>query len=732
MITSPVQPGAETALELWAGAECTVNRVGDRYFQQLPATGHETRLDDMDRLAALGAKRVRFPVIWERCAPDSLDAIDFSWSDARLERLRVLGLEPIIGLVHHGSGPRYTSLHQPSFAEGLARFAARVAERYPWVKAFTPINEPMTTARFSTLYGIWYPHARDLATFYGTVVNEVLATRASMAAIRRVTPGAELYQTEELGRIFATDDLREQCAYENERRWLAFDLMFGRVGAEHPLRRELERHGVAAKVLDQLEREPSPPQLLGINYYLTSDRFLDSRRERYPRHRWGGNGRQAYADVEAVRARAEGIVGHEPIIGEVWQRYGTACAITEVQLSCHREDQIRWLSEAWRGAQAARAKGADVRAVTVWSVFGAVGWKTLVCDDTADYEPGAYDVRAPVPRATAIARVARALARDECLDGLACDAGWWRCRSRLTCSDEHPSIPERERPSLLVIGSGDFVARVSELCGRRFRAVMAPTLDEAHRSLRRRLNEQRDLSAPWALVIAPDPLRPVPELQSDLELHAAGITEYLAPGHRTLMLSSSRVFSGRSERPYLESDAPDASDAEGEYWQAIERAVIELLPHSLIIRADVVMDATLPSDAMAAAVDALRRGATPELPAGGVISPTYLPHLLDASLDLLVDDERGTWHLAPVEPSSPREVLQRTAALVGLPPILSAVERADERAREHLTHALASERGWPLPDLDATLAAYASELLEPSSKSTTALTSNERQAGGER
>ena len=26
--------------------------------------------------------------------------------------------------------------------------------RYPWIDAYTPVNEPLTTARFSGLYGI--------------------------------------------------------------------------------------------------------------------------------------------------------------------------------------------------------------------------------------------------------------------------------------------------------------------------------------------------------------------------------------------------------------------------------------------------------------------------------------------------------------------------------------------------------------------------------------------------
>jgi hypothetical protein len=62
--------------------------------------------------------------------------------------------------VHHGSGPRHTDLLDPAFATGLADYAGAVAARYPWVTDWTPVNEPLTTARFAALYGFWYPHAR--------------------------------------------------------------------------------------------------------------------------------------------------------------------------------------------------------------------------------------------------------------------------------------------------------------------------------------------------------------------------------------------------------------------------------------------------------------------------------------------------------------------------------------------------------------------------------------------
>src|SRR5678816_2034165 len=121
-----------------------------------------------------------------------------------MERLRALGIDPIVGLAHHGSGPFGTSLLDDGFAEGLAAFARTVAERYPWVGRYTPVNEPLTTARFSALYGVWYPHVCDDAAFLRATLHQVRATRLAMEAIRDVRNDAQLVQTEDLGRTHAT------------------------------------------------------------------------------------------------------------------------------------------------------------------------------------------------------------------------------------------------------------------------------------------------------------------------------------------------------------------------------------------------------------------------------------------------------------------------------------------------------------------------------------------------
>src|SRR3569833_3565889 len=97
-------------LDIWGGVECTVVRLGDRFRNQVVETGHHDRLTALDRIAALGVRTLRYPILWETIAPDDPDSCDWCWHDARLARLKTLGIRVIAGLLHHGRGPRYTSL----------------------------------------------------------------------------------------------------------------------------------------------------------------------------------------------------------------------------------------------------------------------------------------------------------------------------------------------------------------------------------------------------------------------------------------------------------------------------------------------------------------------------------------------------------------------------------------------------------------------------------------------
>jgi dTDP-4-dehydrorhamnose reductase len=595
-----------TEIELWAGAECTVNRVGDRWFDQVCRTGHHDRAGDIDRIAALGARRVRFPVLWERVAPQGLASADWSWTDARLERLEQLGISPIVGLVHHGSGPAGIDLTDAGFVEGLAEFAEAVARRYPWIEAYTPINEPLTTARFSALYGHWYPHARNTSAFLQALMHEVRATARAMQRIREIVPVAQLVQTEDLGRVTSTPALDHQRQYEALRRWSSLDLLCGRVDARHPLRHHLEEHGVSVRDLDALVERPCPPDVIGVNYYLTSDRHLDERLDRYPEHCHGGNGWQRYADVEAVRVGEVGIAGHRAILEEVWERYAIPVAITEVHLGCSREEQLRWVHEAWRGATEARAAGADVRAVTLWSVFGALDWHCLVTRDEGCYEPGVYDVRAPEPRRTALVTLATELAAGtEPSHPLLASPGWWASSRRRIYGEPVPELHvETPARPLLVVGTGRLAERLAQRCARR--GIPCWRVARLDRSASWRLPREHE---PWAAVIVPEAATGWSEGEA-----LAGLSRLAracdARGLPVVAFSSHRVFdSVGSRRPWVESDPtrPRAGrgTAIGEAHRRFESWIRSAAPGALLVRTGLVCDPDDPDDPLAHVLAAL-------------------------------------------------------------------------------------------------------------------------------
>ena len=375
---------------------------------------------------------MRYPILWERTAPHGVAQADWEWADARLRRLQQLNIEPIVGLLHHGNGPRYTSLLDPAFPERLAEYAGAVARRFPWVSSYTPINEPMTTARFSGIYGHWYPHGRDALMWARLLLRQCRAIVLAMRAIREVNPDARLVQTEDIGKTYSTPHLAYQAEFQNERRWLSFDLLCGRVNDGHPMAHYLRWLGVPDWEWRVFLDDPSPPDLFGCDHYVTSERFLDERLDRYPQALWGSNERDRYVDVEAVRACPEATIGPATLLRETWERYQRPLALTEVHLACTCDEQMRWLQENWDAALAARRGGIDVRAVTSWALLGSYEWNNLVTRVEGYYEAGAFELYGPQPGRTPLADMLSDLATQGRHEAHVLQfPGWWRRPERL-------------------------------------------------------------------------------------------------------------------------------------------------------------------------------------------------------------------------------------------------------------------------------------------------------------
>ncbi|MDB5750804.1 MAG: putative b-glycosidase, Glycoside Hydrolase Family 1 [Ramlibacter sp.] len=708
------------ALELWAGAECTFNRVGDRFRDQLRASGFASRIDDLDRLASLGITRMRFPLLWERTLA-ATGGYDWSWADARLGRLQALGVAPIAGLVHHGSGPAWTNLLDPRFPEHLADYAGAVAERYPHLDAYTPVNEPLTTARFSALYGHWYPHRRDDASFVRALLNQIRGTVLAMRRVRAVNPRAQLVQTEDLGFATSSPRLAYQARFENLRRWLSFDLLAGRVTRRHRLWPYLRHFGASQEELLALEREPCPPDIVGINSYLTSERHLDDRLELYPPRLVGGNGRDRYADVETARVAGAIIGGFAERLRETCERYRLPVALTEVHLGCTREEQLRWLHQAWVAAQAVRAKGHDVRAVTCWAAFGCFDWNSLVTGEGQHYESGLWDVRSDPPRPTALVTLARQLARGEPPQHPALDApGWWQRDVRLAYPADGAlrALPVRGRTLLVAGATGTLGQAFSRLCAQR--GMPCQLLQRADMDIADASSVQAALEKwqPWAVINAAGYVR-VDDAEHDARNwreNVVGPTTLAKAcarhGVRLLTFSSDLVFDGNKGEPYVESDEARPLSAYGRSKQVSEHRVLGMAPQALVVRTAAFFGPWDRHNFVTLALESLRRNEPWHAASDQFVSPTYVPHLVHASLDLLVDGEQGLWHLGNRGAVSWSDLACIAAEAAGLEVgLVRAVPSASlgQRAQRPRYAALGSERGALMPTLDEGIARYLEE-----------------------
>ena len=422
-----LKPVGVAEISLWGGIECTVNRVQNTYQDQIRRTGHHDRLTDLDCLAGLGIKTLRYPVLWERIAPNHPDQLDWRWADERLNRLRDLSIRPVVGLVHHGCGPHYATFDTAAYEHELPRYARRVAERYPWVQAYTPVNEPLTTARFSGLYGIWYPHGHSDCSFVKILLRQVRATVRAMAEIRTIQPNAQLVQTDDLGYVHSTPNISEQAYFENARRWLTWDLLCGYVTPSHDLWDYLRRSGATERELWYHVENPCPPSTIGINHYVTSERYLDENIGAYDARMHCSNGSQHYVDTEIVRAAPHQRLGLKNLLLQAWERYALPIVVTEAHLGCTVDEQMRWLGEIWQQAELARQAGADVQAVTAWALLGLYDWHCLLTCQENCYEPGVFNVGSGQPESTALAHMIRQLTAGKPVASLIPPgAGWWQ------------------------------------------------------------------------------------------------------------------------------------------------------------------------------------------------------------------------------------------------------------------------------------------------------------------
>ncbi|UOG74233.1 SDR family oxidoreductase [Hymenobacter tibetensis] len=158
---------------------------------------------------------------------------------------------------------------------------------------------------------------------------------------------------------------------------------------------------------------------------------------------------------------------------------------------------------------------------------------------------------------------------------------------------------------------------------------------------------------PWAVVNTAGYVR-VDEAENDFERcyreNAMGptilATACAARGIQLLTFSSDLVFDGNKSSAYVESDQPRPLNVYGNSKRLAERDVLIQQPSALVVRTSAFFSPWDEHNFVYAALRAGQQKQAFQAADDVLISPTYVPDLVNVSLNLLIDEEKGVWHLA--------------------------------------------------------------------------------------
>mgnify|MGYP000659778275 CR=1 FL=1 len=176
--------------------------------------------------------------------------------------------------------------------------------------------------------------------------------------------------------------------------------------------------------------------------------------------------------------------------------------------------------------------------------------------------------------------------------------------------------------------------------------------------------------------------------------------------------SSDLVFNAAITQPYVETDAISPLNVYGCSKALAEKGVLQACPTSLVIRTSGFLS---PWDEYNFVTIALRQLSAGEefLAAQDIIvSPTYVPDLVNASLDLLIDGETGLWHLAnkcEISWANLTRLVAKTPGVSVKNIIALPTQQLGFIAPSRTYSVLNSSRGELMPGLEDALSRYCDE-----------------------
>ncbi|MGE5608753.1 MAG: family 1 glycosylhydrolase [Bacillota bacterium] len=340
------------------GIECSYPTIaGGARVDQLRDTGHyEFWKTDLRLVRELGLRYLRYgpPMYRIFTGPGQYD---WNQLDPIMAEMRRLGIVPVIDLCHFGLPDWLVNFQNPDWPAHFADYARAFAERYPWVRYYTPVNEIYVTGLFSAAFGWWNERMMTDAAFIRNIKHCAKASILAMRAILDLRPDAIFIFSESTEYVHpGSPQMVAQAHFMNERRFLSLDLVFG-YDVSATMYRYLLSNGMTADEYSwySTQRDLRRHCIVGTDYYITNEHVI-----RPDGHSIG----------------AGDIYGYYVITRQYFERYRLPVMHTET----NRVDKnaVEWLWKEWMNLLRLRDDGVPVIGFTWFGLVDMKDWDTAL------------------------------------------------------------------------------------------------------------------------------------------------------------------------------------------------------------------------------------------------------------------------------------------------------------------------------------------------------------------
>ena len=346
------------------GIECSYPTVqGGRRRDELEETGHYQRWrDDFELCLEIGARYVRYGIPYYRTHLGP-GRYDWDFADEVLPAMWDRGLIPIVDLCHFGVPDWVGGFRNTDWPGYFAEYCAAFAERYPWIKFYTPVNEMLVCARYSCKLGAWNDQQRSEDAFVRAHANECRATLLAIGEILKRRPDAVFIQSETAeAYVQLAPEAKRTADFHNQFRFLSFDHLYGSA-PDGQVQRHLLEHGLTN---DELEwflehgKQAAPHCIMGMDYYPLNEQVVK------PDGQLESQGQ---------------MLGWHAIARDYYTRYQRPMMLTETNaVDCGHGESSRWLQQTWSQAHHLRQQGVPMIGFTWYSLTDQIDWDIAIVE----------------------------------------------------------------------------------------------------------------------------------------------------------------------------------------------------------------------------------------------------------------------------------------------------------------------------------------------------------------